>query len=568
MSFTLRTTPTGAILSPVTATDLTVAFGGRTVLSGIDLVVPPGRRTGLVGENGSGKSTLLRALAGRLPERSEVSGAVAVPVDLAFLGQEAPFRAEHRVGEILAATLAPLRLLVDDVERLGESVALAPDDDAVAARYAHALDLAVASDAWDAPRRAELAAARLGLEAIGPERLVGSLSGGQRTRLALAALMTTRPSALLLDEPTNHLDDDALDVLAGFLNDLPGVVLLASHDRVLLDEVCTDLFDMEPGEFGTDGSGGRRFTGGWSQYESWRANARARWEETYAVQQEELKELRAATQVRESDVAHGRGPTDHDKFIHAFKGSRVQKTVSRRRKNAEVRLAEAEDNQVRKPRAPLSFRGALGAQSAGGQMVTVRDLVVGGRMALDRLDVSSGERLLVTGPNGVGKSTLLGVLSGRISPDAGQVTVAARRVGELTQDVDLPRDRTPLQVFTEAVGEDRVDELRGFGLIGPRDLNRPTGLLSVGQRRRLGLALVLAEAPDLLLLDELTNHLSLALVGELEDALQQAPATLVLASHDRWLRRRWRGSTLALAPGPWSSRPHGSPVPGSRSVRQ
>ncbi len=536
--------PVGTDPAPLVVDGLSVGFGPRQVLTDLDLVVAPGHRTALVGENGSGKSTLLRALAGRLPARAQAVGRLSVPADLAFLGQEPAFEDDHTVAAVLAATLRPLRDLVAEVERLAAHL----DDPVLADRYAGVLDRAVALDAWDVEHRARIAAARLGLEHLDPARSIGSLSGGQRTRLALAALMTTRPGALLLDEPTNHLDDDAIAVLSEFLVSLPGVVLLASHDRVLLDEVCTDLVDLEPGELGTDGQGGRRFTGGWSEYEAWRADSRRRWEQTYAAQQDELSRLRVASKVGEQDVAAGRGPRDNDKFIHAFKGARVQQSVARRRKDAERRLHDAEASQVRKPRPPLRFSGDLGAGSGAGRVVQIRDLIVTGRMSLPRLDVEAGEQLLVTGPNGVGKSTLLGVLSGRIAPTEGRVSVTARRVAELTQDVELPLDSTPAELYAAATAAlDSVPELPSLGLVHPRDLNRPNGLLSVGQRRRLGLALILADTPDLLLLDELTNHLSLALVGELEAALELSPATIVLASHDRWLRRRWSGSELPLS---------------------
>src|SRR3954452_23589039 len=218
---------------------LDVSFGARTVLHDLDLTVTPGRRTGLVGENGSGKSTLLRAMAGTLSPRAAASGLVEAPDDLVMLGQEPPFRDDATVGAVLARALAPLRTMVADVERLSHELA----DDAGQAAYATALDLAVAHDAWDADRRAAESAERLGLGSLDGERLIGALSGGQRTRLAVATVMTTRPSCLLLDEPSNHLDDDAVDHLTAFLRELPGVVVLASHDRVLLDDVCTDLFD-------------------------------------------------------------------------------------------------------------------------------------------------------------------------------------------------------------------------------------------------------------------------------------------------------------------------------------
>ena len=536
-------TPSG--LAPLVVSGLSVTYPDRTVLSGVDLLAQPGRRIGLVGENGVGKSTLLRAVAGRLPAQARVSGSVTAPDDLVLLGQEPPFRDTATVAEVLAMTLAPLRTAVADVERLAALVGT-PDGDAA---YGRALEVAIAHDAWDADRRAEVAAARLGLADIGVDRVVGTLSGGQRTRLALATIMTTRPSCLLLDEPTNHLDDAAIEVLTGFLRELPGVVVLASHDRVLLDDVCTDLVDLDAGELGTDGSGGRRFGGGWSAYEAARADARRRWEETWAAQQEEIARLRDATRIGTSSIAHDRGPTDGDKFIYSFKGGRVEQTLARRKKDAQRRLEVAEREQVRKPPAPLAFRGHLTA-AATGRLVQARGLEVSGRVRVERLDLAAGEHLLLTGPNGSGKSTLLGVLSGRLVPTGGTLDVSARTVRELTQDPEATdRNRSALATYDDAVRHlPDAPALRELGLLHPRDHRTPVGSLSVGQRRRLGLAVAIAAAPDLLLLDEPTNHVSLALAGELEEALATAPGGVVLASHDRWLRRRWDGPELALTP--------------------
>jgi macrolide transport system ATP-binding/permease protein len=534
-------------LQPVVVRDLSVSFRDRAALTGLDLVAQPGRRIGLVGENGTGKSTLLRAVAGRLPESARVTGTVEVPADLVLLGQEPPFRDDRTIGEVLAATLRPLR---DAVRRVEELAAHLDDENGSThgAAYAAALEHAVDHDAWDADRRAEVAAHELGLGELDHDRAVGTLSGGQRTRLALATVMTTRPQCLLLDEPTNHLDDDAIEVLTTFLLDLPGVVLLASHDRVLLDDVCTDLVDLDPTAFGTDGLGGRRFGGGWTEYVAARDDARRRWQQTYEEQQDELDRLRAATKVGTSAIAHNRGPTDNDKFIYKFKGAKVDSALARRKKDAQRRLEGAERDQVRKPPKPLSFDASLAEGSGGGRVVQVRDLVVAGRLAMDRLDVEAGEHLLVTGPNGSGKSTLLGVLAGRLAPTSGTVSVSGR-VAELAQDVEFAdRGRSAAGVYADAVAA-VVDPpaLRDLGLVHPRDHHRAVGLLSVGQRRRLGLALAVAQAPDLMLLDEPTNHLSPALAGEIEEALGRSPGAVLVASHDRWLRRRWEGSVHPLA---------------------
>lgn len=232
----------------------------------------------------------------------------------------------------------------------------------------------------------------------------------------------------------------------------------------------------------------------------------------------------------------------------------MQTAVRRRIKDAEQRIAMIEHDIVPKPPAPMTFSGSFTAAEAGS--ARIRDLVVRGRLSLPRLDLESGEHLLVTGPNGSGKSTLLAVLAGRLRADAGDVRVAARCIGFLTQEIDLEDlEKSPLQLYGDpghdaptgtATRPEPRAPLRELGLLHPRDLTRPVGELSQGQQRRLALALVVAEEPDLVLLDEPTNHLSLALVDELESALVDTPATVVVASHDRWLRRRWQGSVHAL----------------------
>jgi macrolide transport system ATP-binding/permease protein len=227
----------------------------------------------------------------------------------------------------------------------------------------------------------------------------------------------------------------------------------------------------------------------------------------------------------------------------------VDRTLARRKRDAERRLEIAEREQVRKPRPPLSLRSDLTGAGAGGRLVQVRDLVVDGRLRLARLDVDAGRHLLVSGANGSGKSTLLGVLSGRISATSGSVSVIGRRVTELVQDVRFDRPaRSARATYESLVGPERAAHtpLRDLGLLPAAQLATPVRSLSVGQRRRLGLAVAIASAPDLLLLDEPTNHLSLALAGELEEALTTTPGTVVVASHDRWLRRRWEGDELRL----------------------
>ncbi len=530
-------------LAPLVAHDLAKTYGETVVLDGVDLVATPGQRIGVVGENGSGKSTLLRLLAGvEPPDR----GTVRVPGDLAYLPQEPRYPRGTTVGGVLDDALAALHQAVSDVETLGARLVAEPE---LGERFAERLEWAQAHDAWDADRRATVAAAGLGLDLLDRSHDVARLSGGQRSRLALAALVVARPSAVLLDEPTNHLDDDALAVLEETCLDLPGVVVAVSHDRVFLDRACTAIVDLDPSPFGLDGSGGNRYGGGFSDYLRARAEARARWEQTYADEQERIADLRrqAATVARQ--VAHNRPARDPDKFVYAFKGGKVASTVARRVRDVQRRLEEAEREQVRKPPRPMRFDETLTARSARGSAVQVRDLVVRGRLDLPRLDLAAGDKLLVSGANGSGKSTLLHVLAGNLAPDEGSVHMSARRIGLLVQDVAF-RDpaSTALRTYERALGPDGAEQrpLAGLGLLHPREAMKPVAVLSVGQRRRLALAILVGRSPDLLLLDEPTNHISLALAGELEEALGSAPGTVIVASHDRWLRRGWQHQTLQL----------------------
>ncbi len=523
-------------VSSLVARDVVRAYGDRVVLDGVDLVANPGSPLGLVGENGAGKSTMLRILAG--VEQPD-SGSLAVPADLAYLGQEPDFPAGATIGDVLDSALAPLH---DAVARLEE---LAPLLEGTWAQdeYAALLDWATMHDAWDADHRAHTAAARLGLGDLQRERLVASMSGGQRMRLALAALVTRRPECVLLDEPTNHLDDAAMAFLEEFLAELPGIVVVATHDRTFLENVCSTVVDLDPMHLGVDGDGGNRFSGGYSDYLRAKQDSRRRWQEAFEAQQDELGDLRRQAATTARSVGHNRPARDNDKFVYYKKGQNVARTVSRRVRDAERRIDVLERERVPKPPKPLAFKGTLTDQRVGGS-VFARDVVVPGRLAVPRLDVGPGQHLLVTGANGSGKSTLLKAIAGDLAVE-GFLQVSARRVGHLPQEVTFARpDRTVAEMYDAATGS--PTPLADLGLLHPRDHSRPVGLLSIGQQRRLALAVIVARQPDLLLLDEPTNHISLALAEELEEALQRSVGSVVVASHDRWLRGRWQGPVLSL----------------------
>ncbi|MFF3002176.1 ABC-F family ATP-binding cassette domain-containing protein [Kitasatospora sp. NPDC057940] len=539
------------------AHDLVRDLGGRRVLDGLSLTASPGRRIGLIGENGAGKSTLLRVLAG-LDEPD--AGSVSRPEDLGYLHQELPFRASSTVASVLDDALREARADLAELDRLGAEIARVPDTDPGHAdlldAYGRRLEQAQYRESWDADRRAALVLDGLGLGALGRgapghDRTLGSLSGGQRGRLALAALLVRRPSALLLDEPTNHLDDGAAAFLEEQLRDHPGAVVVATHDRAFLDAVCTHLIDLDPAV-----DGPVRHGGNYSAYLGEQRAERERWERRYAEEQQELAHLRHSAGVTAHLVAPDRGPRDNEKMGYGHRAGRVQNQVARRVRNAARRLAELECTQVPEPPRPLRFTPAALAAAAAEEeapqpLVSLRDARVPGRLALEALDVTADDRLLVTGGNGTGKSTLLAVLAGHLAAEGTVRRHPRLTVGLLTQDTEFARaDRTVHDTYRLALGPARAEQipLESLGLLRAADLDKPVGRLSVGQRRRLALALLVADPPRLLLLDEPTNHLSPRLCDELEEALGTGPGAIVLASHDRWLRRRWQGRELRLEP--------------------
>ncbi|GCE77798.1 ABC-F family ATP-binding cassette domain-containing protein [Cellulomonas biazotea] len=543
---------------------LSRSYDGRPVLTGVDLDVDPGHRLGVVGENGIGKSTLLRLLAG---VEDPDAGDVVRPSALELLTQEPRFRATDTVADVMAAALADVRAVEAALQ--DASAALADGGPGTDDAYAAALLHAELAGVWDADRRAELALVGLGLADVEPTRPTARLSGGQRSRLALAALLVRSPAAVLLDEPTNHLDDAAAEYLAGALRALPGAVVLTSHDRVFLDETCTEILDLDPSL-----DGPTRYGGTFTDYLAAKRVERERWAERWKAERDEMARLRHAVRVTAREVGYGRELGNNFKMDYDAQGARVEQQVSRRVRDAQRRLDDLTRDQVRKPPAPLRFAAPPSWEAgAAGLVLQVRDASVPGRLDVPSLDLAAGAKVLVSGPNGAGKSTLLHLLAGDLVPATGSVQRARGvEVALLEQDVGLADDdRTPRDLY-EAVTADlpRAPRLVDLGLVAPRDVERPLRELSVGQRRRVVLALLVARTPAVLLLDEPTNHVSVRLADELVDALEVAPGAVVVATHDRWLRRRWTGDHLVVEDGRVhvdAQGPGGPPVPLPRAVR-
>ncbi|MER7987767.1 ribosomal protection-like ABC-F family protein [Streptomyces noursei] len=525
----------------ISALTVSKSFHGRLVLDAVTCSLAVGERTGIIGENGSGKSTLLRLFAGReRPDQGEV--VVQATGGVGYLAQDEQLAPEATVQEVIDRALGDLRAVEQRMRCL--EAAMADGDESGLAEYGEMMTVFELRGGYDADARVERALHGLGLGLVGRERTVGSLSGGERVRLRLAAVLAAAPEVLLLDEPTNHLDDDALRWLEEHLRARRGTTVAVSHDRVFLERVATTLLEVDADRRRVD-----RYGNGYSGYLAEKAAARQRWAQAHDQWRADVDRLREAAATTARQVAPGRAMKDGNKMAYDRAGGRVQQSLASRVRNAEERLRRLVADPVPPPPEPLCFTPVLRARRLEGVVLDAADVAVTDRLARTSLALTAGDRLLVTGANGAGKSTLLRVLAGELAPDAGQVSRRGR-IGYLSQD---PRpgkpDDTVLTAFARGragAAEAQAERLLSLGLFDRDHLTVPVGRLSTGQLQRLALARLLDAPSDVLLLDEPTNHLSPALVEELESALSGYDGTLVIVSHDRRLRRRWRGTQLDL----------------------
>ena len=534
---------------------VTHAFGLTAVLEDVSLSAARGERIGIVGANGSGKTTLLRIAAGALrPDRGEIHLAPGVRI-----GATAQV-VEGNAAQTLAGLLDDAERRVSDMREAlrSQERALAsltgPALDAALAAYGELHERFVDAGGYDIEARLGGALAALGLDSLDRHTPLAALSGGEKTRASLAALLIRQPEVLLLDEPTNHLDATACAWLERTLHAHRGAALIVSHDRRFLDAVVTGIIELDEHSHRA-----RNYGGSYSAYAAARAAEREGEALAYARQQEEMTALRQAIKGSRRQVAHNRPMTDNDKFAKAFFRGRVEGTISRNVRNAEQALARLEADALPKPARPLSFgvgfaemplRAPFALQAVG---MGVR---LGGREVLREVDLAlpDGMRLRIEGPNGAGKTPLLRALAGQLLPNRGQVVVAARaRIGFLEQEPARPNgDATLFELYRgDRIGEPEalLNELIWTGLFTYADTRKRTREVSAGQFRKLSLARLLAAQPNVLLLDEPTNHFSLQVVEQLEAALAAFPGPVIAVSHDARFAERFGGQARVLEAG-------------------
>lgn len=537
----------------LTVSNLSRRFPGAEdyLFQGVSFTVNAGERVGIVGPNGCGKTTLLRVILGDEPANS--GGVLFNPPDLrvGYLPQGLVVPDDTPLVDVLFPHAAELRAAEAEVERLAEAMAVANGDfDDIMLAYGEALDRLERFSAATDTGASQPILAGLHLDDIPLDTPVGHLSGGQKTRLGLAALLIDDPQLLILDEPTNHLDVSALEWLEGWLQAFAGGVLIVSHDRTFLDETVNRVLAMDDQTHRA-----RVFEGNYSEYvatvQSELDKQWAQWRD----QQVEIARLQADISRTMARAVRKENATINDQQ------RRYAKKVAKKAKAKETRLRKyLEDvERVEKPGQTWQLKLDFGDLPTTGQdVVFIENLTIGYDPAAPLLSnltltLRAGERIAVLGPNGHGKSTLLKTIIGELPPLSGSVRIGSSvQIGYLAQEQEtLDPASTPLDVIQSSAPLSHTDarSFLHYFLFAGDDVFTPVGALSYGERARLMLAVLVARGANLLVLDEPINHLDVPSRERFEEALAAFQGSVLAVVHDRYFVDKFATTVWYIAAG-------------------
>ncbi len=525
----------------INLTNISKRYGRQILFVETSFQLNPGEKVGLVGPNGAGKSTIFRLIVG---EESPDEGAVSVPkrTTIGYFRQDISEMSGRSVlDETIAGSgrLGDLHHELKDLELAMADPERADEMEKILARFGEVLDDYQSQGGYDLEARARIVLGGLGFT---PDQIAGdsgALSGGWKMRIGMARVLLARPDVLLMDEPTNHLDIESILWLEKFIRDYPGAVLLTCHDKDFMNRVVSRIVDIDGGEF-------IAYTGDYDHFVRQRAIAEKNREATFARQQAMLAKERRFVERFASHVAKA-----------AQVQSRVKKLEKielveppRRRKIVEFKFQAP-------PRSGDDVAELKGLAKAYGPRVIYDDF---------SLKIRRKERWCVLGRNGAGKTTLLKLVAGKLAPDSGSVRLGANlKVGYFAQQSLEQLDPT-LTVF-EHVQKSFPVEGRGVlcNLLGAfqfcgDDIDKPTRILSGGEKSRLVLAQMLFDPPNFLILDEPTNHLDLETKEMLVSSLADFEGTMLFVSHDRTFLRGLSNRVLELRPGDVSGKGDGEPA--------
>lgn len=501
------------------------SFGEHEVLQDVNAGVERGDRIGIIGANGTGKTTLLRILYGEsLPDAG--TAAFGNGVTCGYLEQNAHLDPSLDVYGTMRLAFAPALTALERLETLQKELAVHPENQRIQEDINHCNAVIDAMDAYQMDTQIKKVLNGMGFPAETWQKPAGVLSGGEQTRLRLARLLLERPDLLILDEPTNHLDIETMDWLEEYLKSYRGAVLVVSHDRYFLDAVCTRIWELRGKTINT-------YRGNYSAYLPQRQAADERQQKMHDAAVEKAAKLQDYI----------------DRNL--VRASTTKMAQSRRKQLEKLEIVEAPSAEAWE----LNFRFTYDIEPYD-ELVIMKNLTVriGERTLIDGLDytVHRGDKLIIAGPNGTGKSTLLQVLDGKRRPSGGMVRLGsgakpgvftqqqARRAGRV---IDAIWNQYPR--FTEL---EVRSHLARFGYRG-EDVFKDCAQLSGGELARLRFSELALERPNLMFLDEPTNHLDIYMRESLTQALVAYTGTLLLVTHDRYLMQSLGCPILYLEEG-------------------
>ena len=497
-------------------------FGPDEVLTNVSFRIDRREKVALVGRNGTGKTTLLKIITGQL-EADEGNVQLARGAKIGYLRQESPVDLSNTVlqeAEAAKQQALDIQQRMHALEKRLESDPSQQELEEYATLHEHYMEI----EGYVAERDMRTVLARMGFSEQELTKPTRALSGGEKTRLALARLLLEQPDLLLLDEPTNHLDLQATEWLEGWLRSYPGAVLLVSHDRAFLGNVAQRVLDLRDGQV-------ESYPGPFEKFLKLRAEAEIRQAEIAKKQQAEIEKL--------------------DEYVRRFINSQRTAQARGRKKQMEKLIASS----VQAPKKQKNMKAAFASAPRSGDLAVQIEGVTksfGEQQLFKDVDwtVRYGERWGVIGENGAGKSTLIKIALGLLEPDSGRARLGSRVVaGYFAQDtVTLDPDQSPLDylVWEFDLLPPDARNLLGRFLITGDDVYRPIRTLSGGEKNKLALASLTTLNPNLLVLDEPTNHLDMDSREALANVLSEFNGTLILVSHDRWLLQRVTDHTLDL----------------------